>query len=354
MIEYGAPPAADEFEVTLFGPGYGEAIAVHLGEGVWLLVDSCIDPDTNLPASETYLEKIGVGVGQVHAIVASHWHDDHVRGISRLATKYAQAEFFFSAVFNDKKVLAFLTAYSGANSAGLSHGSKELHSVVRDRKTPFALIQRSIVLQVTLSGRPVMVTALSPVQGGFAQFLAHMAQYQVQREQPINNVPELKPNLESVALHIDLGDDAILLGADLEEHNTCGWSAIMADKWSASRKKSTVFKVAHHGSITGDCPSVWRNLLQANPLACLTPFSKGKVRLPTETDRVRVRGNAAGAYISSGASRRPAMDSRILKRLGDICNNVAQVNAGFGAVRMRRRIGVPAWNVELFGAAEAL
>jgi len=65
MIDYGVPPAADEIEVTLFGPGYGEAIAVHLGEGVWLLVDSCVDPDSKAPASGTYLEGFGVDPSQV-------------------------------------------------------------------------------------------------------------------------------------------------------------------------------------------------------------------------------------------------------------------------------------------------
>ena len=29
MIDYGGPPAADEIEVTLFDPGYGEALAIH-------------------------------------------------------------------------------------------------------------------------------------------------------------------------------------------------------------------------------------------------------------------------------------------------------------------------------------
>ena len=89
MIDYGVAPSPDEIEVTLFGPGYGEAIAVHLGEGTWLLVDSCIDPVSRAPASGTYLEQIGVSVNQVLAIVASHWHDDHVRrpNSSPLATQ---------------------------------------------------------------------------------------------------------------------------------------------------------------------------------------------------------------------------------------------------------------------------
>src|SRR5450755_4692064 len=91
VIQYGAPPKSEEIEVTLFGPGYGEAIAVHLGDGTWLLVDSCIDPASNAPAASTYLQQIGVKSAQVCAIIASHWHDDHVGGMSQLAAMYSSA-----------------------------------------------------------------------------------------------------------------------------------------------------------------------------------------------------------------------------------------------------------------------
>src|SRR5437899_345422 len=99
MIDYGAAPAPNEIEVTLFGPGYGEAIAIHLGEGAWLLVDSCIDPESKRPATGEYLERIGIDPAQVRAIVASHWHDDHVGGISQLAAKHSQADFILSSIF---------------------------------------------------------------------------------------------------------------------------------------------------------------------------------------------------------------------------------------------------------------
>ncbi len=356
MINYGAPPADDEIEVTLFGPGYGEGIAVHLGEKAWLLVDSCIDPDSNAPASETYLQQIGIDANQVRAIVASHWHDDHIRGISQLADSYPDAEFMISAVFDDDDARAFLAAYSGASSAGLARGAKELFSAMKQRKNVFPLLHRSNVLEATLNGRSVRVTALSPVPAAFARSLAHLAQYVPRKGKtaPINFAPELRPNLSAVALHIDMGDDAVLLGADLEDHKACGWSAVVADKWSGARKPATAYKVAHHGSYTGNCPRVWATLLKSDPVACLTPFTLGDLRLPTDADKVRMKRNTPHAYISSGASRRPDMDSRQLRRLGDICNKLTRVDAGFGAVRLRKQIGVAPWNVELFGAAQAL
>lgn len=103
MIDYGNGPSSDEIEVCLFGPGFGEAVAVHLGDGNWLLVDSCLDPEEKLPAVEVYLKRIGVSDAGVRVIVASHWHDDHVRGLSRLVAAYPGAELQISGVFSDKE-----------------------------------------------------------------------------------------------------------------------------------------------------------------------------------------------------------------------------------------------------------
>jgi len=354
MIDYGAPPAADEIEVTLFGPGYGEAIAVHLGDGSWLLVDSCLDPDTGAPASGAYLDKIGVGRDQIRTIVASHWHDDHTQGLSQLVAKHPAANFVVSAVFTDKDALAFLSAYSGESSSGLARGAKELYDAVKSRANIFPALHKHIVMEDTFHKRPVRVTALSPVSAVYTQFIAHLAQYLPKKGGAINNAPELQPNFESVVLHIDLDDDAILLGSDLEDHVSHGWTAVLADQWSRNRRPATAYKVAHHGSNTGDCPQIWATLPQPGSVACLTPWMLAGRRLPTNADQRRIRGNTPHAYIASGASRKPQMDSRQLKRLGDIASNITLLNSGFGAVRLRKKIGALSWVPELFGAAQRL
>lgn len=354
MIDYGAPPAADEIEFSLFGPGYGEAVAVHLGDGTWLLVDSCLDPESQESATVTYLDRIGVAPSQVRTIVASHWHDDHVRGISRISSRYADAEFVIPAVFNDREATAFLAAYSGVLTSGLSRGTRELYDVVKSRDRVFPALHRSIILDTRLGGRGVLVTALSPLPAAFAQFIAHLTQHRAQPDEPVNHAPELRPNTAAVAIHFDFGDEALLLGADLEECPGLGWSAVVADSWSGRRRPATAYKVAHHGSRTGDCPRIWTTLLQSQPVACLTPYTLAGRRLPTEGDKVRIRANTPHAYISSGASRRPEMDARVLKRLGDLCRNMSKADPAFGAVRLRKPGGATAWNVELFGAARAL
>ena len=350
MIDYGLPPAEDEIEVTLFGPGYGEAIAIHFGDGSWLLVDSCINPETKNPASEEYLDSIGVTSNQVDAIVASHWHDDHVRGISKLVNKYADADFVISAAFNNKEGAAFLSAYSDETKTGLTGGSKELFaSFDASDNVNFALHKIQVV-----DGKTVRIMALSPMHGAFAQSLAHFIQYMPKKGGSINHAPELKSNLEAIVLHIDLGDDAILLGSDLEEHANYGWNAVVNDKWSGALRPASVYKVAHHGSKSGNNKQLWTTLLQPETIACMTPWVLMGKRLPTEDDKKRVKRDASEAYITSESSNKPMMDNDQLNRLGDIATNIKLVDSSFGAVRLRKKLGAKSWDTELFGSAQKL
>ncbi len=350
MIDYGDPPTVDEVEVTLFGPGFGEAVAVHWGYGSWLLVDSCLNPVTKAPATAEYLDNIGVGVNQVRTIVASHWHDDHVRGLSTLVSKYSDADFVVSAVFNDKEAAAFLSAYGDAASTGITGGAKELFKSYKYRDSVSFALHKSLVVD----DPPIKITALSPMHGAFAQSTAHFAQYLPKKGGSINYAPAIKENHEAVVLHIDLGDDAILLGSDLENHESFGWPAVIADKWSGSRRCATAYKVAHHGSKSGDCSQLWSSLLCKEPVSCLTPWVLAGNRLPTDADKLRVKKNSSSAYTVSDASRRPQMESHQLKRLSDIAKNIYVANSGFGAVRLRKRVGESMWRAELFGSARPL
>jgi hypothetical protein len=355
MIDYGVGPRDDQAEFVVFGPGFGEALAVHLGGGRWMLVDSCLDEDRKEPASLTYLKQIGVPPDGVKAIVASHWHDDHVRGISKLAETYSSAEFFLPAIFNDKEGLQFLNAYSGAFAPTQARGSTELYRAVNARAVVLPAQARTIIFEDTLNGFPVRVIAMSPSPAAFAKSQAHMFGYIPQSTgSPINHAPELKPNLEAIVLHVDLGHDSLLLGSDLEDGQELGWTAMLQDAICAGRTPASIFKVAHHGSETGHHDDVWRILLKSEVISVLTPFNHGVHRLPNPEDRERLLSLSEQAYISSGASRKPAIPAAQEKRLGDICKKLSRVNSGFGAVRLRKGFEETAWSVELFGAAQPL
>jgi len=57
-----------------------------MGDGLWAIVDSCIDRDNGgRPAALEFLEAIGLDVAnQVVLIAATHWHDDHVKGLAAI------------------------------------------------------------------------------------------------------------------------------------------------------------------------------------------------------------------------------------------------------------------------------
>ena len=70
---------------------------MHVGHGSWILIDSCIDGQTKRPAALSYLQDIGVNPAQdVKMIVASHWHDDHIRGLASVVEACPQARFVLS------------------------------------------------------------------------------------------------------------------------------------------------------------------------------------------------------------------------------------------------------------------
>lgn len=108
MSEQRRPPQPHEIEISLFGPGYGECIVAHLGAGEWMIVDSCIDKSAR-PAALEYLRTIGVNASQhVKWVLATHWHDDHIRGLSDIVSECESAEFACSMALRNKE-------FGGAN-----------------------------------------------------------------------------------------------------------------------------------------------------------------------------------------------------------------------------------------------
>jgi hypothetical protein len=69
----GSPPTPDQLEVTLIGPGYGECAVVHLGNGRWMIVDSCIDKPSATPAAIKHLSELGIRPEEsVDLIIMTH------------------------------------------------------------------------------------------------------------------------------------------------------------------------------------------------------------------------------------------------------------------------------------------
>ena len=353
MFDYGGAPSTDEVEVTLFGPGFGEAIAVHIGNGEWLLIDSCTLPDTGEPASLHYLQALEVPLDRVKGVVASHWHQDHVAGLSTITAQCPQAQLWISDAFTNAEGLAFLEGYNEEDSGGTSRGTKELYQAILsvDNNRRRRAHQQTIIYE-RRDDVAVRVSVFAPTHGAVNQTLARLSSYIPAEGHDRNDAPpELAPNLEAIVLHIQVADLSILLGSDLENHPTNGWANIVNDPWIQGFPRASLYKVAHHGSTTAEHPGIWTGLLQPQPLSVVTPFRHGRVKLPTDPDALRIKGVSSALHQTSYQPPRTMLPKDIEDKMVTIATTFVPQNAGFGAVRARRRLHEAEWRVEHFGHA---
>lgn len=352
------PPAADEIELSVFGRGYGEAICVHLGDGEWMLVDSCINPTTRTAAALAYLAELGLSPDrEVCLIVATHWHDDHVQGISAIVEACADATVVCSAALQQRDIFAFVLRQEGAKGA-LGSGLDEFRALLRicgERRRPVLWAKANLPLHPLPPGIAPLVVALSPSEDAFERTLQHLIEAATSTRSTIPrrySAPE-GPNGASVATSIQKEDVGLLLGADLETspNNQTGWDAVVT--YSRPPLKASAVKVPHHGSSGAHDDSMWSELLESNPLAILTPWIRGGKHLPTDADLERIKTFANGVYITAMPSHILAKTKpeKMVRRLHS--SRISELR-GWGHVRARRRLTEHEWRVELEGDAVAV
>ncbi len=369
-----SPPAADELEISLFGPGYGEAIVVHLGDQNWLTVDSCLEPTTGVPAALHYLRALHVDVAsQIKLVVATHWHDDHIRGISHLVRESASAKVVVSAALSQDKFLQLFALYRGMKamrSSGLDE-FVELYNILQDRKSKetkvappvLAMVDRLLFeIPVGIGAHQVTtrIYALSPSDTDLYLSSLSFGNLLVNEADERKRLPSVSPNHTSAVLWCEVGPHTILLGADLEHVNdpSRGWTAILDKSIVVSGKRATAFKVAHHGAKSGHNPRVWSELLVSEPHAVLTPYTRGAKPLPTPDDTARLTELTSHGYITaSPVQRRHRWANKVVREMVEqATRRIYDVHGSWGHLRLRCSLtSYPStWNVELFGAAVSL
>lgn len=119
-------------ELHVFGPGYGESLLIHAGHNQWPIVDSCKRSRTARPATIEWLEHIGLDPSQVVThVVATHWHDDHVRGMGETLESCRSARFVCSSALLSEELLA-LAMDAVQPLKGNSSGLDELRRIVTE------------------------------------------------------------------------------------------------------------------------------------------------------------------------------------------------------------------------------
>lgn len=362
------PPKSDEIEISVFGPGYGESILLHVGDNNWFIVDSCIDPASNEPAPLNYLRLIKVNPSDaVKQVIATHWHDDHIRGIGEVIKCCSSADFICSDALDSDEFISLATAYSSRSmmeSSGVDEFSKVLRILKERRRLSKSryinltlAVQNRLLWKGALGGpmdqRDCSIYSLSPsdaaVQAAKMDFLRLLPP----DKEPKKRLISATPNRSAVTIWVTVGSFNILLGSDLEEDGDprTGWSVIVNSKVRPAGRAS-FFKIPHHGSKNAHHPRVWTEILQEKPIVVLTPYELGNTELPTRDDVVRICTLTDKAYLTAMPGRRriTRRDRTVERTIRETVLNIRQVNSSIGQVRLRVNQSNQL-NVELFGDA---
>jgi beta-lactamase superfamily II metal-dependent hydrolase len=344
-----AAPGAEELEISLFGPGLGECVVVHLGYGRWMVVDSCRSLGSRESVAIRYLRTLGIDPARaVYDIVVTHWHDDHTGGAASMVSQCQQAKVYFPAALQTDE---FLTLTETLGSAGRlldreNNGVREMSEVLRELaqragkrrhyvEHHFApiIVGREIVSH-ELAGQRVWVKALSPSDVAFNLAMKDLRSLIPAEGAPPRVLPRPKRNPSAVVLWLQFGAHAVLLGSDLEEAGDpySGWSVIVADH--NTPHKASVFKVPHHGSKNAHCDAVWREMLEPTPVAITTTHSPSG--LPRSDDVARIKTYthtfACTTVPRSSLPRRDPAVERVLRR---VAKNRRPVLGPMGHIQLR-------------------
>lgn len=210
----------------------------------------------------------------------------------------------------------------------------------------------SRIAEESSHGRACNIWTLSPADAQFERFLYEITSLMPQVEETKRRCVQQGPNQLSIVTWIEIGETAILLGADLEETAAAGtgWSVIVG---SAERPQgaASIFKVPHHGSMNAHCPAVWDEMLTQQPFAILTPWNRGaKLPAPRDVDRIcdLTKDAYSTAILEPSRVRRPR--SRVIeKTLRETNMKIRKAEASTGRLTLRDggRDAPNDWKIEL-------
>ncbi len=359
-------PQPYELEISVFGKGLGECIAVHYGDGNWAIVDSFIEDKLKEPIALQYLKNIGVEAKTaVRFILATHWHSDHIRGLPALVDHCDEATFVCSSAYTTNTFFRMIEAYK---TNGFLDDSKlrdlyDTFKILSERRKiksgifKYVLEDTCIVRLPLTNGLQAEIWALSPSSTRQQQALEEIASLFDDSAADLPLVPLQNENDLSVAAWVRVGTAISLLGADLEESGNPdeGWSAVIASQARPTEPGSN-YKVSHHGSITGHHDEIWSSLLTASPVVAITPFSRLRNPLPIKRDAARILSYTSAAYLASRPQFRQG--ERLSGTTRKIVAHISRTRPFYelGHIRMRAdgRAANPVWSVVTSGGANLL
>lgn len=336
------------------GGGYGESVVAQIGEDEWMIVDSCIDPNTNEPLPLSFLKTQGINVEQqVKLVVCTHWHSDHITGLDAVLRCCTHASFCLAFPFEKNKFLGFIgfdcreVKKEASSTKVLARCLNELNEKGREEIT--AVQDR--VIYTNTDG--VEVHCLSPSDKTIKESAKELSQLMKLAQDSNVKIPYLSPNDKCVVLQIKSGQDAVLLGSDL---NKKGWEEMLDHSSLIRNSRFSLIKIPHHGSETGYSEKLWEVHIPNSATGLIAPYNKSG-GIP-QKEMLKVYYDKTDAlYITSSLAfpknkqiERESSQRKMIKAMNP---TIHAIPYSYGAItsELNSYEGISKWDINLSGTA---
>lgn len=300
-------------------------------------------------------------------VAASHWHDDHIKGLSETVRHCRSAKLAFCSIFTNHEFLGLLKHYDDQPVDKIDRGGTELLKCLENAQPnsqQIQVVQENSIIFVSEAGTlahgfRVELLALTPSSDLYLEFLRRL------RSSVDESIGEAKTRLVepdrnaiSVAMLFSIGNQSVLLGADLEDNNDPdrGWNAVIRNR-REQKNLAHIHKIPHHGSANAHNPQVWETLLHPKTWSVVTPWRKGGGVLPKEEDKARIKELSEEAHLTSTKKHIPLRrryDRETLKHLKKSGADLMIAGFSDGYVRYRWKPPAKTPSISLFNGAVKL
>lgn len=360
------PPEKAESEITLLGTGggYGESIVIKVGDS-WIIVDSCRNPTNKDVLPLIYLSDLGINLDKVKLVICTHWHNDHIRGLSEILDRCPNATFIVPRVNDKQKFLRFVTLDSEKEMKGGVSSTIEFEKCLKVCESKKLKVIRASSNQVLFKSDFIVdgkdlggfeIDSLSPSESVVMHFDKEIASL-LDKKFSVVAVPEKSANDKSVVILIKHKLFSAILGADLEvkNENDEGWHDIINNCLMFS-SKPIIYKLPHHGSINGYHEEIFNQIIGENAILKLSPWNRSS-KLPELKMIEKYQEHTEDLYITSPVHKNPSKPkarSKSLQKMAKLFSkNLSEMKFDFGIIRSRINLTEPhpKVTVETFGSA---
>lgn len=408
-------PSNNEAEVTLIGgtSGFGETIIIHIGNGIWAVVDSCINPINGECVALSYLNDINVNIKeQLRYIVCTHWHEDHIMGLSKILEACSNKTVLALSCADDRQQFIY-EMIEKCNYSGKSRKLKELHDSICMANKKGIKIKRVQQDQMIFNKNGTECFALSPSLNEINKFNLEIATAQVKYHKALRQVEKLreigkniiedaiaiedevfyaladliKDNLDDdvsleevedllkykdvkkvelnnrcVAMLLKIKGHNVILGADLEHNRKNspedGWHSV-SNCECMENVMANLYKIPHHGSETGYYEFFLHKHIKPDAVSKLTSWIIGKDVLPKNDMLKKYYDHSKNLYITTTSilKRKNNEDNRTFRKImNESSEEIFELIPQLGIIRSRINIDSndDTWKTVLFGSAKKI